>query len=158
MTIIASSYTGNAAPEEDFTFQSVSICKKTDDPSKTILDWISQNENIHVEDQAYSVDPEMGVKKIRFSLTGNLAGLFPLLRGIAGSGHPSSIFLDAHTKEKYFILQFDTSSEGKAREYLSKVFKIIEDEFRFKLLLKKVISNQEKFIREEKLLFNELSK
>ncbi|MEX2594544.1 MAG: hypothetical protein WD426_17370 [Anditalea sp.] len=157
MSITASPYIENASSEENFTFRSVSRNERIDTNSISLLDWISQNENIYVKDHAVSSLDSKGLKEIHFSLSGKLAGFYPLLRGIAGSGQPQSLLLNANHEERNFTLQFDASSEGEAKKYLSKVLNIIEDEARFKQVLRKVIANQEKFKLEEKLLFKELS-
>src|SRR5680860_565253 len=101
MSITASSYIENTSSAGNFAFQSVSRNKKTNSKSIDLLGWIRQNGNIAIEDHAGpTFDPKKGLKEIHFSLVGKLEGFYPLLRGIAGSGKPSSVLLEANPKKR----------------------------------------------------------
>lgn len=147
-----------SSSEGNFSFQSVSRNEKIDSHSMSLLDWIHQNGNITIEGLVEnSIDQKTGLKEIQFSLSGKLVAFYSLLRGIAASGQPQSLWLQTNHKEKTFTFKFDASAEEGAKEFLTKVLKILEDEARFKQVLRKIIKNQEKFKLEEKLLLNELS-
>lgn len=154
MSPIASPLKKSSSSEENFTFHSISINTKSDSISTGFMDWFIENDFVQLE--GHLAQAKEGIHEVYFSLSGNAAAFYPLMRGIIFSGQPSSLVLQANHSSRNFTLRFQ--QDGEAREYLSKVFGILYREIRFKQVLRKVIANEEKFKLEERLLFNELSR
>jgi hypothetical protein len=140
-----------------FTFQAVSRNEESNPHTISMWDWIRENENIKIESQSSASGNKSKLQKIKFSLAGKAAAYYPLLKGVIASG-PSSNWIPADTKDRSFTFIFDVESEIESFKYLVEILRIVEEEVRFKQVLRKVIINQEKFELEEKLLFHELSK
>ena len=70
--------------------------------------------------------------------------------------HTPAFKFHAVAESRSFILEIEAAQEYEVKKYLSKIFNLINSEIRFKQVLRKVIINQEKFKKEEKLLFNSL--
>lgn len=156
MSIIASSYK-NTSPERIFSFQTVARNENTAFGSLSLWDWMVSSEVVSLEEPSAANTQGNTLQEINFSLSERLASFFPLLRGILASDQPQFFELQADSKLKSFKLIYHAEGEAEAKDYLSKVLGIVKAEARFKQVLRKVIVNQEKFLREEKLLFMELS-
>jgi|SRR5690606_18909138 len=157
MSTKALSYIQDLTTRNIFTFQTVSRNEKIHSHAISLWDWIRENENIKIESQSSFSEKQLKLQKINFSLHGKAVVYYPLLKGIIASGSfTNRIMPDANKRS--FTFTFDLEFESEALEYLVNVLKIVEEEVRFKQVLRKVIINQEKFVLEEKLLFHELSK
>lgn len=122
------------------------------DETLSLTDWIVSHGAVSLHEHSY--DPLGKSMTITFSLTGVASKYFSVLRGLIGLGRPSSISIAALPKARNFSLKVVLGQESEAKVYLSKLFAIIESEIRFKQVLRKIIINQEKFEREERLLYN----
>src|SRR5690606_18475439 len=157
MSTKALSYIKDTSTKRIFTFQTVSRNEKVNFDAISLWDWIRDNENIKIESQSLASENKLELHKIQFSLTGKATAYYPLLKGIIASGAPSNL-IQADTKERSFTYIVNVESETESLKSFVDILKIVEEEVRFKQVLRKVIINQEKFKLEEKLLFHELSK
>jgi len=148
------SYLNNGSTPGIFSFQTVSRAKSSIEDTSSLSDWIGTQEFVSLQTQSY--DQEGKSATLTFSLTGFAAEHFSLMRGLIALGQPLSFILQAVPKTRNFSLQFEVGQEQEVNSYLSRLFAIIESEIRFKQVLRKVIANQERFEREERLLFNNL--
>ena len=133
-------------------FQALSRAESNNEEALSLTEWIGAHGTVSIDSHSY--DPTGKTLKIIFSLTDLASQYFSLLRGLIGLGRPSSILVEALPKERNFSLQLEVGMESEARMYLSRLFAIIDSEIRFKQVLRKIIINQEKFEREERLLYN----
>lgn len=154
---IASYLPHNISTDRVFSFQKISRAENINSNPVNLKDWILENELLSFDEKAVTEEASQGSQKIWFSLSEKFAEYFPLLRGVFASAKSSAFSLQTNNSLKSFSLKFDTAIEAEAKEYLSRVLHIISAESRFKRVLRKIITNQEKFEREEKLLFTELS-
>ncbi|AWW31939.1 hypothetical protein DN752_18340 [Echinicola strongylocentroti] len=163
MTAIASNYTNSVQQNKIFSFQSVSRNEAVEATSLTAYDWLENNEFVQLQGQGSFgfqnyADANKKFQAIYFTLKGNLAAQYAFFRGIVLAGQPKEIYLENIHENRSFTLKFYKKNEEVAKRYLEKIFKIVNEEIRFKQVLRKVLVNQEKHRLEEKLLFNELSK
>jgi hypothetical protein len=142
---------------ENYSFQKVSTNDVSSSAQIRLLDWLKENDLIYLQSEKVFMDSQFPKQEVVFCLTGISTDYFPLLRGIAASGHGSPFRLLVNSPLKSFTFAYDIQDEAEARIYLSKVLNLVRKEIRFKQVLRKVIYNQEKFKREEKLLFSEMN-
>lgn len=142
---------------ENYSFQKVSTNDVTSSGKIRLLDWLKENDLIYMQSEKVSMDSQFPKQEVIFCLTGISADYFPLLRGIAASGMGSALRIQVNSALKSFTFVYDKRDEAEAKEYLSKVLSLVRKEIRFKQVLRKVIFNQEKYKREEKLLFSEMT-
>lgn len=142
---------------ENYSFHKVSTNDNRISDTTSLLDWIKENDLIYLQSEGGSIDIHSQNKSLIFSLSGISSDYFPLLRGISASGFGSAFKLLVKPQSKIFTFVYNIQDEAEAKEYLSKVFNMVRKEIRFKQVLRKVLFNQEKFRREEKLLFNEMT-
>ncbi|AGA78716.1 hypothetical protein Echvi_2469 [Echinicola vietnamensis DSM 17526] len=162
MTAIASNHSISTQNNHIFSFQSVIRNKTTDQKSLSAYEWLSENEFVQLEGQGtFGFHNFEAANKqfqaIYFTLKGDLAAHYAFFRGIVLAGQPKEVYLENIHENRSFTLKFYKKNEAVAKEYLEKIFRIVNDEIRFKQVLRKVLINQEKHRLEEKLLFNELS-
>ena len=142
---------------ENYSFHKVSTNDIKSSDRTRLLDWLKENDLIYLQSEKVSIDSNSQKQTFTFSLTGISSDYFPLLRGIAASGQGSAFKLQVNSKLKSFAFLYDKLDEEEAKEYLKKVLNLVRKEIRFKQVLRKVLFNQEKFSREEKLLFSEMT-
>lgn len=151
---ITASYLNDHSTQRVFSFRTILRNENTEHDSLSLAEWINTREYISLEQDI----TDKVHQKIGFSLSGISAGLYPLLRAIIASSRPRSFSFQAVTQSRSFMVEFEVSQEAEVKDYLSKILRIADAELRFKQVLRKVIINQEKFEREQKLLFMELSR
>lgn len=156
MSFTASSHK-NTSPERTFSFQAIVRNENTDSGSPSLLEWIGSNELVSLKKSNTDTSNQTS-REIIFSLSETVAVYFPLLKGILASAKSQWFVLRTDDGSKSFALRYDKEREIEVRDLLFKVLGIVDAEARFKQVLRKVIVNQEKFNREEKLLFKELGK
>ena len=142
---------------ENYSFQKISTNDINSSVRTRLLDWLKDNDLIYLQSQEVSIESNSQKQTLKFSLTGISSDYFPLLRGIAASGYAKAFWLQVNSKLKSFVFEYDNQDEAEAKEYLSKVLNLVRKEIRFKQVLRKIIYNQDKHRREEKLLFGELT-
>ncbi|HLT06179.1 MAG TPA: hypothetical protein VK014_01565 [Cyclobacteriaceae bacterium] len=150
-TYIAASYSSQKSNQGAFSFRSIIKNDQTAD-GLTLLEWLNNNELISLHNH----NTDGTTHSLSFSLAGPASDYFPLLRSIILLGLPNSFTLNAAVQSRSFNLQWKEPKEPEVRNYLVKVLDLISAEIRFKQVLRKVIANQEKFEKEERLLFNSL--
>lgn len=153
-----SALTNVLSPRQTFSFQTVSTNEKSNPKSRVLENWINLDEHISVEKQSTFTQANKTYREICFNLSGQAAAYYPLFRSIIASLPSYLHSLQANRKAKCFVLKFDVGMENEISAYLSKAIDLIKAEIRFKQVLRKLIDNQERFNREERLLFNQLSK
>lgn len=153
-----SSYSKNIFPERVFSFQKVSRNKNASSDTASFAEWIGGNEIVSLQEQGFIEKSGISYHKISFRLAELAAVYYSLLKGIIALGKSGDFTIQSEDNSRSFVLQFEVSQEAGVRGYLDQILNLIKDEMRFKRVLRQVISNQEKFEREEKLLFTELSK
>lgn len=155
MSVIASLYK-NTSSERVFNFKSVLRNETSNPESLTLEGWMNLDEHITVGELATVTQSNQTYRKICFSLSGHAAAYYPLFRSIIASG-PPHVHLITNKEVKGFVLKFVVGMEDEVSRYLAKVLDMIKAEIRFKQVLRKLIANQERFLLEERLLFNQLS-
>ncbi|WP_186756436.1 hypothetical protein [Echinicola salinicaeni] len=162
MTATASNYNTSVLNQNTFSFKSVIRNNVQDRSNINVYDWLQQHDAVKVEgkgafDFANFKNSNKSFQVVYFSLDAELADHYALFRGIVLAGQPKEVFLENVHEKRSFSLKFYKNNESVAKEYLEKVFRIVNEEIRFKKVLRKVLVNQEKHRLEEKLLLNELS-
>lgn len=147
------SYQNNESTLPASHFQTISRRRKSDEDVSSLLEWIGTQENISFQQKSDDTDQ---ATEIAFSLAGSSSEYFPLLRALIALGQPLTFIIQAVSGSRTFVLQYAADQESEVKGYLSKVFSLINAEIRFKQVLRNVIANQERFEREERLLFNSL--
>lgn len=142
---------------EDYSFHKVSKNNVGSSDKIRVLDWLKDNDLVYLQSEKISTEARFPHQEVIFCLTGIAADYFPLLRAIAAAGYGSALRLQVDSRLKCFTFVYGLQDEAEAGEYLSKVFNLVRKEIRFKQVLRKIIYNQDKHRREEKLLFGELT-
>lgn len=93
---------------------------------------------------------------IYFELSEEFHVIKGLFNGIINLGHKDAVILDYEKELSRYSLKFYVSEEEGVKKYLTKIFRFISDEIRFKQILKRSIANQKAFAKEEQLLKMEL--
>lgn len=155
---IASTYSKNISPKNVFSFQKVLRSEKASSNTASFSEWIDSNEILSLEEEGLIEKLGISYHKISFRLAELATVYYSLLKGIIAFGTSENFTIRSEQNSRSFVLQFEVSQEAEVRRYLDQILNLIKDEMRFKRVLRQVISNQEKFEREEKLLFTELSK
>lgn len=148
--------TKSSAPE-DYSFHKVSKNNVSSSDKIRLLDWLKEYDLVYLQSEKISTETGVTHQEVIFCLTGNAADYFPLLRSIAAVGHGSAFRLQVNSKLKSFTFRYGLQDEAEAGVYLSKVLNLVRKELRFKQVLRKIIYNQDKFRREEKLLLGEMT-
>ena len=156
MSVIASFYK-NTSSERPFNFKSVLRNETSSPEALTLEEWMNLDEHITVGELATFTQSNQTYRKICFSLSGHAAAFYPLFRSIIASGPAHVHLIKANKGVKGFVLKFVVGMEEEVSGYLAKVFDVIKAEIRFKQVLRELINNQERFLLEERLLFNQLS-
>lgn len=151
---IAASFLNSDTTQRTFSFQTVSRNINSNENTLSMLDWMAAQEIVSLE-QVHG-DLDRAKDKIEFSLVGQASHYYSLFKGLIAFGQPRAFKFKTIAGSRSFVLQVEAAQERAAMTYLSKIFNLINSEIRFKQVLRKVIVNQEKFEREEKLLFNSL--
>jgi hypothetical protein len=93
---------------------------------------------------------------IYFELTEEFQSIKGLFNGLISFGNSDGIILDFEKDLSRYSLKYYVSNQEAVNGYLTKIFRFISDEIRFKRILKKTIANQKAFAKEEQLLKMEL--
>ncbi|MDN3670223.1 hypothetical protein QWY93_12900 [Echinicola jeungdonensis] len=162
MTAIANSYNHSEKTSQTFSFNSINRNEPKTSQPKDLLNWLEGHEAVEIEgiggfDFKNFPESQKKFQTIYFHLKGEVESFYSLFRGLVLAGHPKEVFIESIHEKRYFTLKYYQSNEGIAKAYVNKLFKLIEDEIRFKKVLKKIIQNQKKHQLEESLLYSELS-
>ncbi|HLU89406.1 MAG TPA: hypothetical protein VKZ51_06190 [Cyclobacteriaceae bacterium] len=144
--------------EEHFNFTQVSRNEKAEIKPVSLLEWLQDNPMLDLLTVTEDSDSGGIFQELSFRLAGKASAQYPLLKGMFSSGRPKQLALQADDASKIIFLRFDKADETGAYQYISRVLSIIDEEVRFRQVLRKVIENQQRFVLEEKLLLNELKK
>jgi len=155
-------HTSSPSIQDQFAFQSIS--KKSDKsiPGSTVLeimencDLIELNETRAFDFAGYP-ESAKNYKVLEFNLAGNAIPLKGLFNGMISLGNPKEAMLTHQKDLGNYVLKYYDSDEKVALAYFVKIINIIEDEIRFKTILRKVIDNLKAFDSSQQLLKNELS-
>lgn len=151
---IAASFPSDEATPGASGFQAISRAESPNEDALSLSDWIGIHETVSFQSQS---DDQSGKSTtITFRLSGTASGCFSLLRGLIALGRPRTFIFQALLQTRNFSLKLEVGRESEVKIYLSRLFAIIDSEIRFKQVLRKVIVNQDKFEREERLLYNSL--
>lgn len=82
--------------------------------------------------------------------------LFPLFKGIAGLGKPSSLVLTFSNEDKSIFYTFESKRIREIEQFFTRVLTLLQKEVRFKQVLKEVIANRQRFKAEQSLLQSSL--
>lgn len=150
---IAASYSNSDSTQRTFSFQTITRNESSNQDMLSLSDWLATQEIISLRAHAVL---DQAVNKIEFSLDGSASDLYSLFKGLNAMSQPRTFKFHAVAESRSFIVEIKSAQEYEVKKHLSKIFSLINSEIRFKQVLRKVIINQEKFEREEKLLFNSL--
>ncbi len=146
------------SPDKVFGSYTVSRNDKPTPDSMTLEEWMGLDEHIVLQKQAGVSDSTEACRNISFSLSGDAAAYYPLFRSMIAAAPRHFRLMIQNGKGKSFLLKLAAGGESELRRYLSRVLDIVKAEIRFKKILRELIANQERFVLEERLLFNQLSK
>ncbi|MDI1321372.1 MAG: hypothetical protein PSV36_01410 [Algoriphagus sp.] len=82
----------------------------------------------------------------------SFAVLFPLFKGLISLGKPKGLNLTFSTEEKAAFFYFPVESNQDVSLFFNRVIALLKKEVRFKLILKEVITNRNRFKSEQILL------
>lgn len=148
----------NRLKEEHFNFTQVSRNEKPEIKPVSLLEWLHDNPVLDLLTVTEGSDSGRDFQELSFRLAGKASAQYPLLKSMFSSGRPKQLALQADDASKIIFLRFDKAEETPAYQYISRVLSIIDEEVRFRQVLRKVIENRQRFVLEEKLLLNELKK
>ncbi|WP_373493020.1 hypothetical protein [Aquiflexum sp.] len=93
---------------------------------------------------------------IYFELSEEFQAVKGLFNGLISLGQEEGVILESEKELSRYSLKYYVSDEMAVNSYLTKIFRFVSDEIRFKQILKKSIANQKAFAKEEQLLRMEL--
>jgi len=153
----------NSSPsvQDQFAFQSISKKSKKSYTNSTVLDIMESCGMVDIKevrevDFAHHPDTNKNFKVLEFNLAGNAASLKGLFNGMICLGNPKEVSLNFQKDLDSYVFKYYESDEKVAVKYFEKIVNIIEDEIRFKSILRKVIDNLKAFDTSQQLLRNEL--
>lgn len=147
-------YLNRESVERSFGFQSIIRNSNSDDHNMSLLDWFDRQEFVSLHGTEHGKCGQSTT--ITFGLAGLAAPYFPILRGLIALGQPRTFGVRVDLKTRSISLELEENQEVAVRNYLKPLFALIQSEVRFKQVLRKILVNQEKFERAEKLLFRSL--
>ncbi|MDO9554732.1 hypothetical protein [Rhodonellum sp.] len=151
----------NAPANSNFAFQKVSKTQTTVENPLSVMDLMVACGIVQVTETASFDFPNFPEAKksfqvIYFELSSDYATHTSLFGGLVSLGKPNGVILQQNRELGNFTLKFYASNSETVKSYLQKIFGIVEEEIRFKSILKKIIQNQQRFENEEQLLKKEL--
>jgi len=151
----------NASANPNFVFQKVSKTQTTVENAFSVMELMVTCEMVKVTESASFDFPNFPEAKksfqvIYFELSSNYTIQKSLFGGLVSLGKPNGVILQQNRELGNFTLKFYASNSETVKDYLQKIFGIVEEEIRFKSILKKIIQNQQRFENEEQLLKKEL--
>lgn len=93
---------------------------------------------------------------IYFELSEEFQSIKGLFNGLISFGQPDGVILDFEKDLSRYSLKYYVSGQEAVNSYLTKIFRFVSEEIRFKKILSKSIANQKAFAKEEQLLKMEL--
>ncbi|UZD23632.1 hypothetical protein PBT90_09545 [Algoriphagus halophytocola] len=82
--------------------------------------------------------------------------LFPLFRGLSAAGKPSFLKLNFSTSEQAAFFHYPISKRAEADLYFAQLIGLLNNEIKFKKILKEIILNRNVFKAEQSLLHSSL--
>ena len=93
---------------------------------------------------------------IYFELSEEYQSIKGLFNGLISFGQSEGVILEFEKDLSRYSLKYYVSNQEAVSNYMTKIFRFVSDEIRFKRILKKTIENQKAFAKEEQLLKMEL--
>lgn len=93
---------------------------------------------------------------IYFELSEEFQTIKGLFNGLISFGQGDGVILDFEKDLSRYSLKYYVSDQEAVNSYLTKIFRFVSEEIRFKKILAKSIANQKAFAKEEQLLKMEL--
>jgi hypothetical protein len=149
------------AASESFAFRQ--ITKKVGDKASGLnpLEIMESCEMVHVVETASFDFPNYPEAKksfhaIYFKLSPDFVIQRGLFNGLISIGKPEGVLLEFQKELGTYTLKYYQADETMATHYISKIFRLVSEEIRFKRILKRSIEKQKAFVKEEQLLRMEL--
>lgn len=151
----------NTLSNSNFAFQKVSKTQATVESHLSVADLMDQCGMVKVSETANFDFPNFpearkSFQVIYFELSSDYAKHSGLFGGLISLGKSNGVILQQNRELGNFTLKFYASNSETVKSYLLKIFGFLEEEIRFKSILKKIIQNQQRFENEEQLLKKEL--
>jgi hypothetical protein len=159
---MASQISSQQAPvQESFSFQTVSKRSEILSNPVNVAEMIMACEMVELTGQGSFNFPNFpeankNFQVLYFKLTSDFENLKGLFNGLISIGQPQGVIVEFQKELNTYSLKFYSSNESAAAGYFSKITKVISEEIRFKMILKKIIENQKAFEAEGQLLRNEI--
>lgn len=80
--------------------------------------------------------------------------LYPLFRGLSESGKPKSLTIRFSPTDKSAYFHYPESSESEVSQFFAQLILLLQNEVKFKKVLKEIIINRNQFNSEQFLLQN----
>lgn len=149
------------AANESFAFQKITKKQGVNVTGLNPLEIIESCEMVNVIETASFDFPNFpeankSFQVIYFELSEEFHKIRGLFNGLINLGHKDAVILDFEKELSRYSLKFYVSEEEGVKNYLTKIFRFISEEIRFKQILKKSIANQRAFAKEEQFLKMEL--
>jgi hypothetical protein len=149
------------AANESFAFQKITKKQGVNATGLNPLEIMESCEMVNVTETASFDFPNYPEARksfhvIYFKLSPDFVIHRGLFNGLISIGKSAGVILEFQKELNTYNLKYYRSDETKASLYISKIFRFISDEIRFKQILKKSIANQKAFAKEEQFLKLEL--
>ncbi len=146
---------------ESFAFQKITKKQGFNATGLNPLEIMESCEMVHVIETASFDFPNYPEARksfhvIYFSLSPNFVIQRGLFNGLISIGKPAGVLLEFQKELGTYTLKYYQANETLAKLYISKIFRLVSEEIRFKNILKRSIANQKAFAKEEQLLKMEL--
>lgn len=146
---------------ESFAFQKITKKQEINATGLNPLAIMKSCEMVHVIETASFDFPNFPEAKksfqvIYFELSEEFYAIRGLFNGLINLGHKDAVILDFEKELSRYSLKFYISEEEGVKNYLTKIFRLVSEEIRFRQVLKRSIANQKAFAKAEQFLKMEL--
>ncbi len=146
---------------QGFAFEKVSRSSENSSNKSSVLEKLNNSGFVNVLETASFDFPNFpeankSFQVVYFELDPAYSSNLALFKSIISSGKPDGVILEINRELGNFTLKYYAANEEKVKSYLKKIFGMLEDENRFKAILKKFIQIQAQNKKEEQLLQREL--
>ncbi len=152
-----------ASPQnsQSFVFEKISRSSETQSKESSVLEKLNNCGFVNVLETASFDFPNFPEAKksfqvVYFEMDPAYSSNIALFKSIVSSGKPDGVILEINREPGNFTLKYYAANEEKVKSYMNKIFGFLEDENRFKAILKKVLQIQAQNKKEEQLLQREL--
>lgn len=144
-----------------FAFKEVSRNPESDTEALTVAELLDSSKFVLVSETNSFSFPNFPEAKKSFQvyyldLHPNFSAFTGLFKGLIYSGKPEGVILEHNRELGNYTLKYYDSKGETVKNYLQKIFGVLDEEIRFKAILRKVIQNQKRINMEEQLLRQEL--